>query len=132
MQIKQRTPQEVFRKWVKALRSGKYDQIQGQLREVDGEYNFDTDEFKATNVVGFCCLGVLCDLAVKDGGPKWDSNDSLFNSEDGEPPRVLLDYLGLTDDMVQELINMNDSHGASFDEIADEIESNIMPALGMN
>lgn len=38
--------------WVDALRSGDYDQGQGLLREVDG---------------GYCCLGVLCDLAVKNG-----------------------------------------------------------------
>ena len=35
--------------WVKALRSGEYKQANGNLH---------TDK-------GFCCLGVLCDLAVK-------------------------------------------------------------------
>ena len=39
------------KKWVKALRSGKYKQGIGQLRS--GEK--------------FCCLGVACDLAVKAG-----------------------------------------------------------------
>lgn len=37
--------------WVKALRSGKYNQIQGCLR----------------NDKGFCCLGVLSELAVDAG-----------------------------------------------------------------
>lgn len=40
--------------WVAALRSGKYRQTQGQLREVrDDESN---------KTLGFCCLGVLCNL----------------------------------------------------------------------
>lgn len=42
---------EVKAKWVAALRSGKYDQGRGQLRSPDGY---------------FCCLGVLCELAVAE------------------------------------------------------------------
>ena len=41
----------VKNKWVSALRSGEYAQTQSKLRDDRG----------------FCCLGVLCDLAVKDG-----------------------------------------------------------------
>jgi len=41
----------VAKKWVAALRSGKYEQGTGQLR------NGDT----------YCCLGVLCDVALKEG-----------------------------------------------------------------
>lgn len=37
--------------WIEALESGEYKQGHGQL-EKDGQ---------------FCCLGVLCDLAIKDG-----------------------------------------------------------------
>lgn len=42
-------------RWVKALKSGKYKQVKGTLKGVrpDGE-------------VGYCCLGVLCDLYIKD------------------------------------------------------------------
>jgi len=43
---------EVKTKWIAALVSGEYKQGEGVLR--DNENNF-------------CCLGVLCDLAVKDG-----------------------------------------------------------------
>ena len=39
-------------KWLEALRSGKYEQTQGTLRDGDA----------------FCCLGVLCDLT---GRGKW-------------------------------------------------------------
>ena len=38
-------------KWVAALESGEYDQTAGRLRNGDS----------------FCCLGVACELAVKDG-----------------------------------------------------------------
>lgn len=41
-------------KWVAALRSGEYKQANGVLRDEWG---------------GFCCLGVLCDLADKEGLP---------------------------------------------------------------
>lgn len=42
---------EIRARWVAALRSGEYAQGRGSLR--DGNQ--------------YCCLGVLCDLAVKDG-----------------------------------------------------------------
>src|SRR5689334_11788613 len=42
---------EVKDQWVAALRSGEYEQGKGTLQE-DGK---------------FCCLGVLCELAVKAG-----------------------------------------------------------------
>ena len=47
-------------KWVKALRSGEYDQTDGTLAEV----NLDTGK------ESFCCLGVLCDIhAQEKSGP---------------------------------------------------------------
>lgn len=42
---------DVKAKWVAALRSGNYEQGEGALQTVNG----------------FCCLGVLCDLAVREG-----------------------------------------------------------------
>ena len=42
--------------WIAALRSGEYKQGQGRLRFGDE----------------FCCLGVLCDLAFKQGLGKWE------------------------------------------------------------
>ena len=56
----------VIKRWVEALRSGKYKQGAGQLRTGDS----------------FCCLGVLCDLhsRTKDGS-KWEGMN--------EPPNVL-------------------------------------------
>lgn len=42
----------VKEKWVAALRSGEYKQATGVLKNKEG---------------GYCCLGVLTDLAIKDG-----------------------------------------------------------------
>lgn len=54
--------------WTTALESGEYTQGKGYLRKsVDGE-----DEF--------CCLGVLCDIAIKDGLKL----DTSTKSEDAE------------------------------------------------
>lgn len=60
---------EVAKKWVKALRSGKYKQGTERLHaRIEGL----KDEF--------CCLGVLCDIAVQEGvipAPTVDSGESF-------------------------------------------------------
>lgn len=43
---------EIAKIWTEALRSGKYEQCTSVLRSTDNK---------------FCCLGVLCELAVKEG-----------------------------------------------------------------
>lgn len=43
---------EIADKWVAALRSGNYKQTTGMLNR---------------NNESFCCLGVLCEIAIKDG-----------------------------------------------------------------
>ncbi len=98
--------------WVEALRSGKYKQSQAVL-------NCDA---------GFCCLGVLADLA----GAKWeDYQDSdypglkkFFVQGDywyGSIPPEMLPNKHLSK---HTLINMNDS-GETFSEIADCIEAQV-------
>lgn len=42
---------EIKKRWIEALRSGKYNQGKGYLCKDDS----------------YCCLGVLCELAVEDG-----------------------------------------------------------------
>ena len=133
-QVITRTRDEVYHLWLAALRSGEYRQSQGRLqdpynyvdnhgREVSSGYQW------ASNFVGgFCCLGVLCDLAVKDGGAAWDTKKGPSMIE-GEPPKHFLKFMGLDEEMVCELIHMNDVQGGNFAEIADVIETVIMPAL---
>lgn len=49
--------QAIMKRWVKALRSGKYRQTRGALRSRNKQ------NVAANN---FCCLGVLCDLFAKE------------------------------------------------------------------
>ena len=50
-------------RWVEALRSGKYEQTRGTLRR-NKEQELAGME---PTPVGFCCLGVLCDVINPDG-----------------------------------------------------------------
>lgn len=89
-------------KWVTALRSGQYRQGRRALITVEnGE-------------VGYCCLGVLCDLAIKDGvkGVRIenaqvevfyrDENDEPVEDDwvehsDGDLPLAVQEWAGLDD-----------------------------------
>jgi hypothetical protein len=105
---------EVKAEWVKALRSGEYRQGTHALRSL-------TDKF--------CCLGVLCELAVKAGvtqapvpsGPSYE-----YEGAYAVPPASTQEWSGLIDQgpgsgAVSELIGAND-RGKTFAEIADMIE----------
>lgn len=97
------------KKWVKALKSGKYEQTVGQLKR-DGKY---------------CCLGVACELAKKDG---------VINHYAGSAeilPAVVQKRLGLNTRIghfnryysdCKSLATLNDNY-TSFEEIAKIIES---------
>jgi hypothetical protein len=124
---------EVKRRWIAALRSGKYPQGQGCLRKDSG----------------YCCMGVLCDLYDSN---LWRSQKSFYSFQ-GErwylSPYILF-WSGLTannpDVMVacQEcdsaqpfececvggmtkatLSKLNDEYRWSFDRIADIIEEQL-------
>jgi hypothetical protein len=114
--------------WVAALRSGEYAQATGHLRRD----------------AGFCCLGVLTDIAVKAGVGKWvEGRDGGFEYPDGENgvrytllPNGVACWAGLpTDDVgcgptvdiagfVTQLADHNDS-GRTFAQIADAIEAQL-------
>ena len=55
---------KIAEKWVAALRSGEYLQGRGQLAKV--VYSTKQPD---NAVIKYCCLGILCDLAVKAGLP---------------------------------------------------------------
>lgn len=102
--------------WLAGLRSGKYRQATGNLREEH-----------TTNRYGYCCLGVLCHVA----GSKWsggvpvlgatimEATDEAYLSYDA------LKVVGLGDTEQKLLATMNDDQGSNFSEIADWIEANI-------
>jgi hypothetical protein len=114
---------EIAEKWVTALESGEYTQGIGVLQQ-NGKY---------------CCLGVLCELAVKEGiiqPPTPDMDDTYqygshqtWSSE--TLPDEVIDWaqmisneglisLNYDDKSYSSLVDMNDS-GVSFKQIAEKI-----------
>lgn len=87
----------IKKRWVEALRSGEYEQGRMKLRN------------KGTESDTFCCLGVLCDLAVQDGAipePKRYGDSATFfygthNIDDGDNA---LGYIDSTTALPQEVI----------------------------
>jgi hypothetical protein len=122
---------EIKQRWVEALRSGDYKQGRGYLLQ-SGEY---------------CCLGVLCDLAGKDGVGRFVpsvypvSSDVLnFVPADGAVgsattlPVAVQRWAGLRgnvpdvtdfDGHLVGLTDLNDGQEAPFDKIADLIEGQL-------
>ena len=109
-----------IQEWVDALRSGKYKQTKGAL-EINGAY---------------CCLGVLSKLndwehiaGVLPGNPGSDEYEGeLLNHQEVDGVNNT-DVYGLADELlfnnnlnISDYIGMNDDDGATFKEIADQIE----------
>ena len=115
---------EIKKRWQKAL--GEYPQAQGKLRTPDG----------------FCCLGVLGDLAVQDGLAHWNEYLELVVNdveEDAEFPECLLSWAfedidlntkylatltSFTYSEVGQCLAYDNDNGASFAEISQLIEEN--------
>lgn len=102
---------DIAKEWVKALRSGEYTQGRSCLRRADN----------------FCCLGVLCDLAVEAGvipAPEKSSSGPICYTYDGmagAPSGKVMTWAGLYNPVA--LMDLNDKEKASFEVIADFIES---------
>lgn len=110
--------------WVQALRSGSYEQGRGRLASQDGK---------------FCCLGVLCEVAVEDGLAITRTlsvgNTIRYDRAADYPPLSVIAWLdvdGLLDPVTPTppegflqsgytLDSLNDSD-FTFDQIADLIE----------
>lgn len=116
--------EDVKRQWMAALRSGEYEQGYERLKE-DGR---------------FCCLGVLCDLAVKagvvDGWRKKKVTDAVILDSIGATdetdflPREVQEWAGIDEknpvvDDGETLTGLNDVEGLSFEEIANIIEEEL-------
>lgn len=67
--------QEIAQLWTDALRSGDYEQATGRLVEVDPANG---------KAIGYCCLGVLCELAIKAGVSVEKSEPRLCSEESGD------------------------------------------------
>lgn len=95
---------DVIDKWVTALESGEYTQTTGKLHRVAG---FEDADEGITRPAGMCCLGVLCDLAVKagvisepvkavrDGDEYMRYSDRDGFSSSDFPPRTVWRWAGL-------------------------------------
>lgn len=92
-------PEDFKRRWVFALRSGKYKQGTGTM------YNSKLDTY--------CCLAVASD--IYSGGATKNSYTFLPEAIAG----------GFDNEIAATLIDMNDMHRMSFNEIADWIEANL-------
>lgn len=111
--IIRRSRKGVYKLWIKALRSGEYKQGRKALKVGDR----------------FCCLGVLCDLAAKDGGPDWerplmDSAD-FFEGFTEILPGNFRKFMGLEPRHLESLVDRNDEQKHSFCDIANYIENNL-------
>jgi hypothetical protein len=117
---------EIKARWVAALRSGKYQQGRHWL----------------CNRNTYCCLGVLCELAVEAGVALAESDKGLTRYKghsDAEfeakyPSKGIQDWVGIT--VMEPLVaaagrksiglgELNDSGYFSFHEIADLIEAQL-------
>lgn len=83
----------VIEKWVAALESGEYTQTEGTLQRINRKYHDDPE-------VGFCCLGVLCDLAVKEGvieppTPNVSGIKNTFDGNNSDLPESVRVWAGL-------------------------------------
>ena len=115
--------------WLDALRSGEFEQAQGALRI--GRYNGEDK---------FCCLGVGCEVAVRNGLDvlvylNHFANEYTYDDAITSPSLTVWDWFGVDvdytdsrrdiDELVDKCITMNDREGKTFAEIADWIENNV-------
>lgn len=107
---------ELKKKWLRALRGDYYHQTRGALMS---RYSG-----------GFCCLGVLADVAGvldRESGCVRGAEHDLGNwpREEVPYPFPSFDKDGFVADTEAVLIGLNDDERKSFDEIADWIEENL-------
>lgn len=106
---------ENIRTWIKALRSGEYEQGKGRLRGAGSR---------------FCCLGVACEIGLAEPEDFYLPTKESMQASMGLPhlPWVSVDNIPSDFYEADEEItvaNLNDN-GATFDEIADAIEKEFL------
>lgn len=131
----------VLKLWTEALESGEYEQTTGTLVRVE--------EDQQGRPAGFCCLGVLCELAIEAGVPgieyvpPVDYNDGMgpvdagyktreYARETGSLPILVQQWAGLDSadpsaefgGRARPLSDWNDTAGKDFNEISEIIKHN--------
>ena len=154
------TKEELWKKWLEALRSGRWYQVKGALgvRKVS----------ETSEVCHYCCLGVLCQVAHDndfDTANGWtrvvdpDTDQITFNESSVDLPEEIQEFMNLNDtdpiiylenapELNQKLVErmvitlftdaggvrlsgLNDDCGFTFEEIADVIEKYLLPAANV-
>ena len=98
---------DIKSRWIKALLSGEYSQTQGRLKNRDG----------------YCCLGVLCDLYLKEKNEQWETKKDTFRIGVNYAllPSKVAEWAGIgcrsPSAGVVPLVNHNDG-GTTFEQIA--------------
>lgn len=128
---------DVGRAWVAALRSGEFTQGRHALAtRLPGGSDVSAD---APPRYGHCCLGVLCELALRAGVPLRVESHGDRLTYDGEinyVPEAVMSWAGLashdpsvaddaTDDGLT-LSDVNDRLDSTFYQIADVIEAQLL------
>jgi hypothetical protein len=118
-----RVRDDIRARWADKLRNGGLEQGQGVLRNMREEY---------------CCLGVLCEIAVEDNiipPPSFSTSDGYYKYGAGQEgallPTEVKDWAGLESHNPRvttgwfscvTLASLNDNDGATFNQIAAWIE----------
>ena len=101
---------ENLQKWTDALRSGKYDQTEGELQ----------------NRTGYCCLGVACKLFIESGDIIHNNQMCIHGGSPIDQPEAPRWLVNIDKDFKKQtgisLSDLNDHEKLSFAEIADELE----------
>ena len=127
---------DIKAEWVKKLRSGAYLQTKNVLKRTEPDVG-------NSGIVpsGYCCLGVLCEIAVENEIGVWvaTGRDYAGFSRSGQSAFLPTDVARWAEirysayssddddedaDVIGELMGMNDS-GVPFAEIADYIEEHL-------
>jgi hypothetical protein len=128
---------EIKAEWLHLLRSGRYDQTQGTLHRTEENVRPGFSE-------GYCCLGVLCEAILSSSplglvvgwglsprgalqfGPRAvDPTEPHGTRDESSVPGWIAYAVGLDEEAVGKLIDMNDNREQTFTEIADWIEENL-------
>lgn len=111
------------RLWLKALRSGKYEQANGSLRDFPQEWSKEFQDYVKSDKPTYCALGVAMEVAQRHGVPiperAWSG---------AYLPKTVVDWLGLKPSNRGVKLNgesvyeLNDDAGLSLPEIANQIK----------
>lgn len=114
---------EIMRQWSAALRSDEFEQGRGNLARTSHDGSTQ-----------HCCLGVLCELAIRAGVPVKKVEDAhgvtYYDGSAGTPPASVRNWAGLGTSILLSLpglgmrhaFELNDTHKLPFHVIADAID----------